>query len=124
MLEKWSAQFRWQARIVEAITEAAERKLAEAAEIDAESFLKSSRVIAKAIDLADRGSKTMLPQDLVKIRESVRKPQPKGATNINVKLDVQLTQFLQEIAEADGLTEIERQELEADVKTFLKARPS
>lgn len=47
---------------------------------------------------------------------------PKGATSINVSLDVTFSQVLDRIAEEDGLTDVERRELEADVREYLAAK--
>lgn len=112
-LKDWSAKFRWQARIVEAATAETDRKLHRAAEMDAETFFKSSEKLHNAIEQASD------PRDIISIRESVRKPVAKGATHVNVSLDIQIAQVLDQIAEVDGLTPDERREFEAEVKEYL-----
>lgn len=112
-LKDWSSKFRWQARIVEAANAETERKLQLASEMDAETFFKTSEKLSKAIE------STSEPRDIISIRESVRKPTPKGATHVNVSLDIQIAQVLDQIAEVDGLTPEERREFEAEVKEYL-----
>lgn len=120
-IKTWSTKHRWQARIVEATTALTEERLRQAAEEDAESFRKFSRLISLTADMAMQGKIILLPQDLVKLRESVRKPQAKGATNVSVQLDISLTQAIERIAEEDGLTSEERKQFEADVQELLAA---
>ncbi len=88
-LKKWSAEYGWRERIARAETEAAEQALADAAIIDAETFLKSSKLLAERMNLS-----TPLHVDaVVKIRESVRKPPAQQAAVVG-----QLTTVVQIVA--------------------------
>lgn len=98
-LKEWSAKYGWVARIAEAEEHAAESKLREAARLDADTFLKTSR------ELNSRAAFTSaVPMDeLVRMRESVRKPQPKGGTAVNVKVSVEVRQLAEQMAESLGM---------------------
>lgn len=98
-LGSWSAKFGWQERLRQAATERAERLLEEAAEIDAGTFLGTSRELARLV-----GAGGMEPEQVVKVRESVRrKPVPGAAVQVNVSVDVELRQLAERAAEASGL---------------------
>lgn len=89
----WSGKFHWQDRLTEATTAEAERKLQEAVELDADTFVETSRILNERV-------KWTTPHDLdavVKMRESVRKPTPKGGTSVSVT--VTITPQQREIAE-------------------------
>ena len=100
-LAEWSVRYRWQERLSGAITAKTEEALAKAAEIDAQSFLRTSELLADRLTLA-----TPLHTDmLVQIRAAVRKPEPKaaGATNVNVNLAVTLRAIAERVAAEQGL---------------------
>ncbi len=74
-LKKWSARYGWKARIAQVQAAAADEKLSRAAMIDADTFFRSSQLLAERMNLS-----TPLHVDaVVKIRESVRKPQAQQA---------------------------------------------
>lgn len=79
-LKDWSAKFQWQARITEAVTAAASRKLELAAELDADTFFKTSERLNETVS----GPGFIDPGNLTRIRESVRKPEPKQSASIDV----------------------------------------
>ena len=79
-LRYWSSKYQWQARISEAVTQAVTRKLELAAELDADTFLKTSERLNETISTPGH----MHPADVTRIRESVRKPEPKAAASIDV----------------------------------------
>jgi hypothetical protein len=56
---------------------------------------------------------------VVKVRESVRKPTTKGGTSVNVTVRVEVEQLIDRIAEEDGLSADERDELAAAVERHL-----
>ena len=89
-LKAWSAKYGWRARIAQVQAEAADEQLAQAAIIDAETFLKSSRLLAERMNLS-----TPLHVDaIVKIRESVRKPQPTNSAGVNVGVQTTVVQIV------------------------------
>lgn len=77
-LKEWSAKYRWQERIREAVTEATTKALEEAAELDAATFLETSRRLYGLIT----GTEHIHPQEVVRVRESVRKPEPKSTVDV------------------------------------------
>ncbi len=88
-LKVWSSRYGWQDRIARIEQQAAEQALADAAIIDAQTFLKSSQLLAERMNLS-----TPLHVDaVVKIRESVRKPQAQQAAVVG-----QLTTVVQIVA--------------------------
>ena len=89
-LKKWSAEYGWRERISRVEAEAAEQALADAAIIDAATFLKSSRLLAERMNLS-----TPLHVDaIVKIRESVRKPQLTNSAGVNVGVQTTVVQIV------------------------------
>jgi len=78
-IARWSTQHNWQDRIEQAATERAERMLREAGELDADTFLRTSRHLHRQVN--DFSS---YPDTVIKIRESVRKPMPKGGAQVDV----------------------------------------
>lgn len=100
VLNRWSAQHRWQERIRQAATEAAERKLQEAADLDADTFLRTSRELNKRAEYAD----ALQMDQMIRMRETVRKPTPKGGTAVSVKVSVEVRQLAEQIAEQLGIT--------------------
>ena len=84
-LSKWSSAFRWQDRLGTATTKAADDALAEAAELDALTFLATSRLLHERVGYSTHHNLDAI----VKMRESVRKPQPRGGVNVNVTVEIQ-----------------------------------
>lgn len=114
-LRTWSAEFNWQERIATAASARADRMLEEAAELDADTFLRTSQDLNRRATFID-GFKV---DEMIRVRESVRKPAPKGSTNVNVNVTVQVQQIVDRIAEEDGLTEDEKRELMESVQRHL-----
>jgi hypothetical protein len=110
----WSAKHRWQERLAAAITAQTEEMLAKAVEIDARSFLRTSELIAKRLGYAE-------PEHLdaiIKMRESVRKPEPRGnSQTINVNLSVTLRAIVERVASERGL---EYEEVLAEAERTLR----
>lgn len=80
-LGRWSSQYQWPARIAEAVTVRVTRKLEEAAELDADTFNKTSKRLNDLVSSPGH----IHPGDVTRIRESVRKPEPKPTATIDVK---------------------------------------
>lgn len=80
-LKVWSAKYEWPRLIATAITENVRRKLELAAELDADTFLKTSERLHETV--ASPGY--IHPSDVTRIRESVRKAEPKATTTVDVK---------------------------------------
>lgn len=99
VLERWSSDYHWQARIKQAATDRANAMLEEAANIDSDTFLQSSRILNERMQLATSGHVDMV----VKIRESVRKPTPKSGTSVNVNVSVEVREWAERIAREEGL---------------------
>lgn len=100
MLGTWSVEFRWQERLAAAITARTEAALAKAAEIDAQTFLRTSELIAERLANTD----PILVDLVVKLRETVRKPEPRGAAaSVNLNLSVTLRAIVERIAAEQGL---------------------
>ena len=117
-IARWSSQHRWQERIEQAATERSERMLREAAELDADTFLRTSRHLHRQVN--DFSS---YPDTVIKIRESVRKPMPKGGA-VNVSIRVEIQSIVDRIAEEDGLSDSEKQELADAIERHLAATPT
>jgi len=117
-LKIWSSRYGWQARLGEAISARAEAKLVLATELDADTFLRTSRHLHRQV--AQYGD---FPDVTIKIRESVRKPMPKGGA-VNVSIRVEIQSIVDRIAEEDGLTDSEKQELAAAIERHLAATPT
>lgn len=98
-LKNWSTTYNWQARIASAVTEAAERKLQEAAELDADTFLRTSQELNKRAEYAD----ALQMDQMIRMRETVRKPTPKGGTAVNVKVSVEVRQLAEQMAQQLGM---------------------
>ena len=99
ILADWSVRYRWQERLSAAITARTEDALAKAAEIDAQVFLGTREELSKRMAYAD-----MLPLDaIIKVVEATRKPEPRGATQVNVNLSVTLRAIVERIAAEQGL---------------------
>jgi hypothetical protein len=81
-LKDWSVKYNWQARIRDAATARSTEKLEQAADLDADTFLKSSVILNNSLD-------TQSPpevDDVVRIRESVRKQALKGGASVSVEV--------------------------------------
>jgi hypothetical protein len=112
-LERWSSRYLWQERLTATITALMDARLEQAAEIDAQSFLRTSEEIAARLEWTT-------PEHIdtvLKMRESVRKPVAKTpAVNVN------LTVIVDDLARKYGLTEDERIALFEDMQADMKAR--
>lgn len=115
-LNTWSTKYRWQARISSAVTEKTERLLAQAAEIDATSYLRTSELIRERLA-------NIKPEDtnvIIPIRESVRRPAPKGSSSsvdVNVQVSVSLRDMAERIAAEEGL---DPDEVVAEAERYLR----
>lgn len=111
---EWSSKFGWQDRLSAAVTALADERLAQAAELDAQSFLKTSEIIAERLAYTTHDNIDMV----IKARETVRKPTAKTqAMTVNINL------IVQELAQKYGLTDQERSELFEEMQADLnKAR--
>ena len=117
-LKIWSTAFGWQARLTAARNEATERKLEEAAELDADTFRETSVLLNERVKYTTRHHL----DEIVKMRESVRKPTPKGGTSVNVSVSVEVERVVDRIAEEEGLTEDEKRELLARLSSRVAER--
>lgn len=100
VLAQWSVRYRWQERLAAAITAKTEEALAKAAEIDAQSFLRSSELIAARISTVD----ALQVDAVIKMRETVRRPEPKTAgASVNLNLSVTLRAIVERVAAEQGL---------------------
>lgn len=106
-LTRWSSEYAWQARIAGAVTEGVTRKLEEAAELDADTFVETARRFNELIHAPGFFD----AHTLARIRESVRKTEPKGAMSVNVNVLVEVERVVERIAEEEGLTDDEKREL-------------
>jgi hypothetical protein len=98
-LGKWSSEYQWQARIEQAATARSDAMLKEASDLDAETFLQSSRLLNDRMKYATREH----ADAIVKMRESVRKPAPKGGSSVNVNVSVEVRTLAEQIAKATGI---------------------
>ena len=80
-LKIWSSKYQWQTRIPAAVTEITELKLKQAAELDADTFVETSRRLNSLVHSPGH----MHPGDVTRIRESVRKPEAKNVSSIDVR---------------------------------------
>lgn len=99
IVSNWSSKFRWQERIEQASTEQAEQMLRQAADLDADTFLLSSKLLNERMKYATRDH----ADAIVKWRESVRKPAPKSGTSVNVKVSVEVRQLAEQMARSLGI---------------------
>jgi len=103
-LAEWSTRYRWQERIAKAVTELTEAKMREAAELDAASFLRTSEVIAAISVLMMQNPLDVSVADVVKLRESVRRPVASSTTvHLNLSVDIEVRQIAERIARDRGL---------------------
>lgn len=108
-LKDWSSKYQWQARISEAVTQAVTRKLELAAELDADTFYKTSQRLNETVS----GPGFIGPADVTRIRESVRKPEPKTTVDVTHSGTIKhahhdMSQFTDE--EIDTLAEIAKRQ--------------
>lgn len=80
-LKTWSAKYGWQARISDAVTAAVTRKLEQAAELDADTFLKTSQRLNDLVNSPGY----IDPGNVTRVRESVRKAESKSVASIDVR---------------------------------------
>lgn len=99
-IQKWSVNHHWQERLASAISAEADRKLIEAATLDADTFLKTSRHLNTQISSKTTGLEL---RDVVQVRESVRKPMPKGGTSVSVSLSIETRQVAERMAAELGI---------------------
>lgn len=98
-LKGWSSRHRWQARMTAAVTERVERLLDEAAEIDADTFLGTSRELSRLVAAGG-----LEPEQVVKVRESVRRKQAAApAVEVSVTIDVAVRELVEAEARKRGL---------------------
>jgi hypothetical protein len=88
---------KWQDRKAQALNDAAMTALEEAARIDAQSFLLTSKELARRL----RYTTSEHLDSLLKMRESVRKPTPKSTTTVSIT--VELRQRAEQIASKYGV---------------------
>lgn len=85
VLGRWSTENRWQERIAEAVSERAMQMLVEASELDAETFLATSRQYHKRL-LGPKGDKMGLGS-IHDIRDQVKRPASQSpALTVNVTI--------------------------------------
>lgn len=114
VLSRWSALFRWQERLAAATSAHIDAILAEAGEVDAKTFLRTSELLAERVAM----SQPLDADFLVKVRESVRKPAPRGAGGVDVTVKVTLA--LQELAERAAAEEgFDPADVIAEAEAFL-----
>ncbi len=115
-LATWSTAHRWQDRIAAAVTAEAQAALERAAEIDARSFLRTSEMLAERLDMTN----PIMLDVLVKVRESVRKPAPKGGSTVNVNVSVEIRELAERMAKEAGL---DPDAVIAEAESILGGRP-
>lgn len=98
-LKIWCSRYNWIGRIAQFEDDQAKSRLEEAARLDADTFLTTSRKLNERVQLAD----PLMLDALVKMRESVRKPAPKGGTSVNVKVSVEVRQLAEQMAAHLGI---------------------
>lgn len=107
-LETWSAHHNWQQRLAQAITDRTLSLLAEAAELDAETYLAASREYRRRTDTGMVDA--MRLDDLHPIRDRVKPSSPRGSlVTVNVTILDEAERLAAElgIAAADLLNEAE-----------------
>lgn len=97
ILKNWSIAHGWQDRLTEAINERSAALLAEASELDADSFLLTSRLLNQRLAYAD----PLHVDTVVKIRETVRS----RATGVGgLTVNVAIYQQAEKLASKLGIT--------------------
>jgi hypothetical protein len=99
-LKIWSSKYNWIARIEQFEDEQAESKLAQAARLDADTYVRTSKELNRRASHVD----ALHMDELIRMRESVRKPQPKGGTAVSVKVSVEVRQLAEQMAEQLGIS--------------------
>ena len=99
-LGEWSSQHNWQERIGNAATERSEAMLKEAAELDADTFLVTSRLLNERVKM----TMAVDTDHVVKVRESVRKAVPKGGASVSVNVSVEVRQLAEQLAKSMGIS--------------------
>lgn len=123
ILKRWSSEHHWQDRIANAATAFSENLLNRAAELDADTFYASSVLLNK--HMVAMASSGIIPfvDEAVKVRESVRKPAPKGTAtlDVNVNVGVEIREFAERIAAQRG---IDANDVIAEAERLLAANKS
>jgi len=112
-LNVWSSKHRWQDRIAEAVSERAMQMLSEAAELDAETFLATSRQYHRRI-LAPNADKMGLGS-IHAIRDQVKRP---ASQSPNLTVNVTIMNEAQRLAAELGIS---ADELLADAEKIAAA---
>lgn len=108
-LGEWSSKYHWQSRIAAATTAKGEEIQAKALEWGDSTFLRTAEELAKLLAELEPGNVALkMPyiDAVIKIRESVRRREPRGAqanVNVNVGLAVALRDAVNAIAAEEGL---------------------
>lgn len=98
-LKDWSVKHGWQDRIAQAITDRTLALLAEASELDAETFLATSREYRRRMDDTMRDA---MPLDAIHpLRDRVKAPATRGA---GVTLNVTIVQEAERLAAQLGIS--------------------
>ena len=95
----WSGKFRWQERLAEAASARSTALLEQAAELDADTFRRSSELLNERMHYSHPGDTEVV----IKMRESVRKPAPKGGASVSVNVSVEVRHMAERMAEELGL---------------------
>lgn len=111
-LKRWSVKYGWQNRIAQAVTERGTRLLAEAAELDTETFLATSREYHRR--LTGTAIEAMPLPGLHDVRGQVRRKDPAGGHTVNVVI----VQEAQRLAAELGVS---ADDLIADAELIAKA---
>jgi hypothetical protein len=98
-LKNWSRKHQWQNRLKELRSVQAQEMLDEAADLDADTFLRSSRIANERMKYATHHNIDVV----LKMRESVRKPAPKSGTSVNVNVSVEVQQLAEQLAAKIGV---------------------
>lgn len=99
-LKIWSSRYGWQARLAAATSAVADAKLTEAAELDADTFLVTSRLLNERVKM----TMAVDTDHVVKVRESVRKAAPKGGASVSVNVSVEVRQLAEQLAKSMGVS--------------------
>lgn len=108
-LGDWSAKYAWQSRIAAAATAKGEESQAKAVEWDDTTFLRTSETLAKELaelDASNVAQKLPLIDAVIKVRETVRRREPRGAkanASVNLNVAVSLRNLVERKAAERGL---------------------
>ncbi|MFT4038365.1 MAG: hypothetical protein QM692_09315 [Thermomicrobiales bacterium] len=107
VLGGWSQRYHWQARLAAAATARGEESQARALEWDDTTFLRTSELLAREVaELAPENVAVKLPliEATIKVRESVRRREPRGQqANVNLSVSVSLRNIVERVAAEQGL---------------------